>query len=113
MATASDLLPDIGAATALSGMIRTSAESGDVRELARMMREREALLTGLFRALGGLSEHGFPAGEGGGWREIGAALAAFETENRLLIEALTERRRHIVRSIAEAERHRKLTAYAI
>jgi hypothetical protein len=46
------------------------------------------------------------------WPEIRAVLKEFEKENALLIEALKKQRGTVARNIAEAEGHRRLSAYA-
>jgi hypothetical protein len=66
------------------------------------------------RLLEFMKEQAAGGGPGGDvWSEVLAVLKEFGKENALLIEALKVQRRTIVRNIAEAEGHRRLSAYAV
>jgi len=109
---AHEALTSLRAAVLLSRSMRGLAERGEIRELVVRMHERELLLNGLFDLLGSLK--GKSTGESAAavaWSEVLSAVREFETENALLIEGLKVQRKTIVRNIAEAESHRRLSAY--
>jgi len=101
-------------AVVLSRSMCRLAERGEIRELVVCMHERDGVLV---KVPGLLASLGRPAvgeeGTGETWSEILPALREFERENTLLIESLKAQRRKIVRNIAEAEGHRRLSEYAV
>jgi len=97
-------------AAGLSRLMRGAVERGALGELAAQMSRRDGLIEEVAASLAAPEEGGdTSAGEPDG---LAGMLTEFESENRLLIEALEERQRQIVRCIAEAEGHRRLSAYA-
>ncbi len=110
---AHETLKSIRSAVLLSRSMRSLAERGETRDLARQMHERDVLLKKVLRSLESLKRQaigGVPGGEM--WPEIQNVLKEFEKENALLIEALKKQRGTVVQNIAEAEVHRRLSAYA-
>ncbi|HUI10197.1 MAG TPA: hypothetical protein VL221_07705 [Bacteroidota bacterium] len=95
---------------ALSRAMRRAATDGVTDSLGEQMARRGELVEEAAAGLAAMEEgHALPAGE----REaLAAMLAELAQENALLIQALKERQREIIRCIAEAEGHRKLSAYA-
>jgi len=105
------VLTALRAAAELSRSMRSVAERGTTDILAEQMARQEVLLRQASDGLAAMEEEG--ASLPGADREILAGmLADLTAENGLLIETLKERQRHIVRCIAEAEGHRRLSAYA-
>jgi len=97
-------------AAGLSRLMRGSVERGALGELAGQMSRRDGLIAEAAASLAALEGGGdFPAGDR---EELAGMLRELESENMLLIEVLEERQRQIVRCIAEAEGHRRLSAYA-
>ncbi len=107
-------LKSLRAAVLLSRSMRGLAKRGEIRELAVQMHERDLLLRKVFALFESLKSRGENAGGGTvDWAEILSVIREFEIENALLIEGLKEQRRKTVRNIAEAESHRRLSAYAV
>ena len=111
---AHDMLTSLRTAVVLSRSMRGLAERGEIRELVILMHERDLLLAAMTGVPASPGNPGNAEGRAGGaLTEVLSALKDFEKENQLLIEALKVRRRQIVRNIAEAEGHRRLSAYAV
>jgi len=106
-----ETLTSLRTAAGLSRLMRGTVEHGAIAELAAQMARREGLLADV--AAGLSAPGGGAAGLTPSDRQaLAGLLTEFEAENRLLIEALHERQRQIVRCIAEAEGYRRLSAYA-
>ena len=104
------VLTTLQRAAGLSRLMRGTAERGAMGELALQMARREDLLAEVAAALAAVEgRQEFTPGDR---QALAGMLTEFEVENRLLIEALQERQRQIVRCIAEAEGYRRLSAYA-
>ena len=101
-------------AVSLSRSMQAMAERGEIGDLVVRMHERDLLLAKLPGLLASLKESGNGKGTTGDvWTDVLSGLRDFGRENTLLIEALRLRRKAIVRDIAEAEGHRRLSAYAV
>ena len=111
---AHETLKSLRLAVLLSRSMQGLAQRGEIRGLVLQMHERDLLLTNVTRLLESMKQ-GAPGGGPGEdvWPEILSVLKEFENENALLIESLKVQRRTIVRNIAEAEGHRRLSAYAV
>jgi len=104
------VLTSLRTAASLSRLMRGTAERGAMGELTDQMAQREGLLADVAAGLAALErKEGLAPGDR---QALAGMLTEFESENRLLIEALQVRQRQIVRCIAEAEGHRRLSAYA-
>ena len=111
---AHETLTSLRSAVLLSRSMRGLAERGEFRDLILQMRERDLLLAGVFPLLASLKQRETEGAPGKDvWVEVLAVLKECEQENALLIEALKAQRRTVVRNIAEAEGHRRLSAYAV
>jgi len=109
-----ETLKTLRLAVLLSRSMRSLAERGEIPGLILQMRERDQLLANASRLLESMKQRAAAGGAGeDAWPEILGVLREFENVNALLIEALKARRRTIVRNIAEAEGHRRLSAYAV
>jgi hypothetical protein len=111
---AHETLTSLRTAVVLSRSMRGLAERGEIHELVVRMHERDLLVVKVPGFLASLRSSGIEEGGAGDvWTEILSLLKDFERENALLIEALKVQRRKVVRNIAEAEGHRRLSAYAV
>ena len=111
---ASETLKLLRSAVLLSRSMHALAERGETRELVVQMHEREVLLRKALGFLEALKKQGKDGSAGGdAWTEVLSVLKEFDSENGLLVEALKTQRKRIVRNIAEAEGHRRLSAYAL
>jgi hypothetical protein len=109
---AHEALNSLRLAVLLSRSMRDLTERGEIRELVVQMHERDILLRKVFTLLESLKSRG--QGANGGtvaWSEVLSVIREFDSENALLIEGLKTQRRAVVRNIAEAESHRRLSAY--
>ncbi|HTO93598.1 MAG TPA: hypothetical protein VMM80_04475 [Bacteroidota bacterium] len=103
-------LTSLRRAAEMSHAMRGTAARGAVDELETQMAERGRVLAEACASLEATTVAGaLPHAE----REaLAGMIREFGEQNRLLIEALQELQRQIIRCIADAEGHRKLSAYA-